>query len=82
MHLPERKQLKNVGGSGVGVRTLFLLHLPMKALTNLTQMARILSTLGSLNFVGKTMYLLNCARWAVLDVGVLSRARPIIGFAD
>ena len=71
LYLPERKQLKNTGGSGVGVWVLSLLHLPMKALTNLMQMAKILTTLGSLNFVGNTMYLLSCARWVVFDVGVL-----------
>ena len=50
---PERKQLENAGGSGAGVLVLFFLHLLIKALTNLAQMARILTSLGSLNFVGK-----------------------------
>ena len=51
---PDRKQLKNAGGSWSGVLGVLLLHLPIKALTNLMQMARILTTLGSLNFMGNT----------------------------
>ena len=50
---PTGKWLENVGGSGAGVLVLFFLHLLIKVLTNLAQMARILTSLGGLNFVGK-----------------------------
>ena len=50
---PAGKWLEDIGGSGAEVSDLFFLHLLIKALTNLAQMARILTSLGGLNFVGK-----------------------------